>query len=139
MLNSMTVRDSYLMPPIDEYINYLENAAVSSTVDSSDSIWQIEIEDVDEKNAFKLHQSFYHYNQKAFWTQKYPLHISSYYERDLVKRELASCIFFFDNILVLIRTHKQHIYLVRNNFWLFLSARATLFFKESKLCAGTID
>ncbi len=55
-LNSSTIRDSYPISRMDDYIDSLGEAKISTTLDCNSGYWQIPIHEVDrDKTAFVCH------------------------------------------------------------------------------------
>lgn len=56
-LNSITVRDSYLIPRMDYFIDSLGHANIFITLDSNSGYWEIPVAETDrDKTAFIIHQ-----------------------------------------------------------------------------------
>ena len=61
-LNKVTVRDVYLLPRIDDCIDFLGDAKVVSTLDCNSGYWQIPVADEDRnKTTFVCREGAYRY------------------------------------------------------------------------------
>ena len=66
-LNAGTVRDTYPLPRMDEYIDSLGDAKVFTTLETMWGYWQIDIVEEDrDKTAFVCHQGLYSYLRMPF-------------------------------------------------------------------------
>lgn len=61
-VNAITVRDSYELPKLNEFINLLGDARNFSTLDANSGFWRIEIDENDsEKTAFTSNHCLYQF------------------------------------------------------------------------------
>lgn len=66
-LNSMTVKDRYPLPRIDDTLDYLHGSRYFSTIDLFSGYWQIEIADSDKfKTAFTSEFGHFEFNRMPF-------------------------------------------------------------------------
>jgi hypothetical protein len=67
MLNTVTVRDSYPLPRMDECIDSLGDASVFSTLDCNSGYWQITVSPDDkEKTTFTSHEDLFWFLRMPF-------------------------------------------------------------------------
>ena len=66
-LNSVTIKDSYLLPLIQDIFDQLEGASVFSTLDLKRGYWQINVKESDiPKTAFVCHKGLYEFVRMSF-------------------------------------------------------------------------
>ena len=72
-LNAMTIRDSYPIPRMDEFIDSLGDAVIFTTLDCNSGYWQIEMADEDkDKTAFISHSGLYRWLRMPFGLKNAP-------------------------------------------------------------------
>lgn len=66
-LNSVTHKDAYPLPRIEESLTSLQGAQWYSTLDLASGYWQVEVDERDrEKTAFTTHLGLYEFNRMPF-------------------------------------------------------------------------
>ena len=66
-LNSLTIKDAYPLPKIEEWLDVLGGAAVFSTLDLQSGYWQIALDEKDRgKTAFITKYGLYEYTRMPF-------------------------------------------------------------------------
>jgi Reverse transcriptase (RNA-dependent DNA polymerase) len=66
-LNALTIRDSYPLPRMDEYIDSLGDAKLCSTLDCNSGYWQIPVEPKDkDKTTFTSHKGTFRSSRMPF-------------------------------------------------------------------------
>jgi hypothetical protein len=109
-LNSVTKRDVYPIPRIDDLFDRLGRARFFSSIDLASGYWQIPIKEEDkEKTAFTSPIGLFEWNVMPFGLTNAP----STFQRamDLVLGGLKwdSCLVYLDDIIVLSETFDQHL------------------------------
>ncbi len=73
VLNSITVRDTYPIPCMDEYIDSLGSAKIFCTLDCNSAYWQIPSAEKDrDRTAFVCHSGLYRFRRMLFWLNNAP-------------------------------------------------------------------
>lgn len=86
-LNHETKRDLYSVRYMNECIDSLNEADVSSTLDSCSSYWHIKSGEIYKKtSAFTTHHGSYCFICMRSGLKHFPWHFSTYYGREPIKR-----------------------------------------------------
>jgi hypothetical protein len=131
-LNSVTKKDSYPLPRIDDTLDALGNgdAQIYSTMDLASGYWQIPIEDEDkEKTAFTTRSGTYQFTVMPFGLTGAPGAFCRAIDNTLREFLWKCCLVFIDDIIVWspdFETHKRDLaaifsQLANNGFKLKLS------------------
>jgi len=74
-LNSMTIRDAYPIPRIDDTLDALQEAKFVSTLDLRSGYWQVEMDtESKEKTAFITHKGLYEFNVMPYELSRFILY-----------------------------------------------------------------
>ena len=80
-LNSITVKNRYHIPTIDELLNVLGNTTIFSKIDLHSGYHQIRISVEDRhKTLFPMFDVHYEFRVMLFWALKHPINLPSDYE-----------------------------------------------------------
>ena len=109
MLNSVTRKDTFPLPRIDDLLDHLKGKSVFSTLDAKQGYWQIPVSPDDrEKTAFMTHDGLYEFRVMPFGLCNAP----ATFER-LMQRILSGlsniCNVYIDDILIFSRSVEEHI------------------------------
>lgn len=85
-LNEMTIKDSYPLPRMDEFIDSQESANIFNTLDAYSGYWQISIKAEDKaKTEFVCHEGTYQYSCMPFGLTNAPASFQRALDRILTK------------------------------------------------------
>jgi hypothetical protein len=143
-LNSVTKRDEYPLPRVDECVKALSNARWYNSMDLNSGVWQVEVHQSDrEKTTFSTHQGLYQFVVMPFGK----VNSSSTFERLLenVLRGLQwqECLLYMDDIIVLGSCFDECIKRLTNVFERLIQANLKLkpskcaFFPEESKVVGS--
>jgi len=109
-LNTITTKDKYPLPRIDETIDYLFGSKFFSTLDLISGYWQIEIDEKDKpKTAFSTESGHYHFNRMPFGLTNAPATFQRFMN-DVLKSVIKKfALVYLDDVIIYSKTLDQHI------------------------------
>ena len=138
-LNSLTVKDSYPLPRIDDCLDRLGNAKIFSTIDLASGYWQVPLTQRSKpKTAFLANNSSYEFNVMPFGLCNAP----STFQR-LMNKLLDGCgdftMAYLDDIIIFSNSIDEHSKHVHEVFERIQNARLKI--RPEKCCfqASTFD
>lgn len=100
-LNSITTKDAYPLPRIDESLHQLRGAKWFSTLDLNAGYWQVELDPEDKKKtAFVTRQGLYEFNVMPFGLCNAPATFERLMETVLAGLQWQICLIYLDDIIV---------------------------------------
>ena len=109
-LNSITVKDKYPLPRIDETIDYLHGAKFFSTLDLFSGYWQIEIEEADkQKKAFTTDEDHFEFNRMPFGLTNAPATFQRLINNVLRPALKKYALVYLDDVIFFSKSIEEHI------------------------------
>lgn len=144
-LNTVTLKDSYPLPRIDEIVDEMGKACVFSTLDATSGYYHIELEENDkEKTAFRWKNGLFEFNRMPFGLCNAP----ATFQRvmDTILRDISNefVIPYLDDIIVYSKNKEDHVQRLRQvldrikKAGLALNLKKCKFFKEEIEILGCI-
>ncbi len=101
-LNSLTAKDAYPLPKIEECLDVLGGACVFSTLDLQSGYWQIAVDEMDRaKTAFITRYGLYEYTRMPFGLCNAPTNFQRAMELNLRGLQLETLLIYLDDIIIL--------------------------------------
>ena len=109
-VNSVTVKDSYPLPRIDDTLDSLAGAQCFSTLDLASGYWQVGLtSEAKEKTAFTTSQGLYQFKVLPFGLCNAPSTFERLMERVLQGLRWQILLVYLDDVIVFSRSIKEHI------------------------------
>ena len=126
-LNSITVRDSYPMPRMDECIDSLGSATIFSTLDCNSGYWQLPVAEKDQaKTTFTCHSGSFKFVRLPFGLRNAPATFQRAMDIILSRVRWKSVLVYLDDIIVFSREESEHLRHLEQVLALLQEAGATL-------------
>nr|KAG5712690.1 hypothetical protein BaRGS_029745 [Batillaria attramentaria] len=111
-LNSLTIKDAYSLPRIEDTLGALTGSQWFSKLDLRSGYWQVELAEEDkEKTAFSVgNLGFFECNRMPFGLTNAPATFQRLMEICMGDAHLTACLLFFDDILVFSKTVDTHLH-----------------------------
>jgi transposase InsO family protein len=134
-VNSMTVRDAYPIPRIDDTLDSLQEAKFVSTLDLRSGYWQVEMDkNSQEKTAFVTHKGLFQFNVMPFGLTNAPATFQRLMDIVLAGLKWQCCLVYIDDVVIYSPTFEQHLIDLRNVFQALQSANLTLKASKCQFC-----
>ncbi|GBN48124.1 Transposon Ty3-I Gag-Pol polyprotein, partial [Araneus ventricosus] len=109
-LNTITTKDVYPLPRIDDTLDSLKGAQFFSSMDLRSGYWQIEVDEADrEKTAFVTPEGLYEFKVMPFGLCNAPATFERMMDNLLRHLKWTMCLCYLDDIIVFSETFKDHI------------------------------
>lgn len=109
-LNTVTVKDSYPLPRIDEALDQLSGACFFSTLDLTSGYWQVEfLPDDRPRTAFVTQKGLYEFSVMPFGLVNAPATLQRLMERVISGLQLDTCLVYLDDIIVFSQSFDEHL------------------------------
>ena len=109
-LNSVTKKDVYPLPRIDDILDTLSGAKFFSTLDLAAGYWQIELDpDTSAKSAFISHRGLHEFVRMPFGMCNAPATFQRLMEVVLSGILWKHCFVYIDDVLVCSQTFEEHL------------------------------
>ena len=133
-LNSVTRKDVYPLPRVDDIMIALGDSKYFSSLDLASGYWQIELEeDARKKSAFTTYNGLFEFIRMPFGLCNAPATFQRLMQRVLSGLEYKCCFIYLDDILVTSKTFEDHLTHLREVFSRLCSSNLRLKPKKCEL------
>ena len=110
-LNSITVKDAYALPKIDNSLDALYGSKWFSALDLKSAYWQVELQEEDKhKTAFVVGSlGFYECQRMPFGLTNAPATFQRLIETCMGDLHMSSCLLYLDDIVIYSKTYEEHL------------------------------
>src|SRR3954464_15063160 len=109
-LNSVTNRDSYPLPRIDDLIDTVGNATWFSSLDLASGYWQVQVQPDDiPKTAFTTKHSLFEFNVMPFGLCNAPATFQCLIDHVLGNINRKFALVYIDNIIIFSETFEEYL------------------------------
>ena len=139
-VNSVTRKDAYPLPRVDDLFDTLAGSRLFSTLDLISGYWQVEVHPGDkEKTAFCTSEGLYEFNVMPFGLCNGPATFQRLMNLLLAGVQWSSCLVYLDDIIVLGKTFEDHLKHLSQVFQRLRDAKLKLKVKKCSLCRETVQ
>ena len=109
-VNSVTRKDTYPIPKIDETLDTLAGAKLFSTLDLRSGYWQVEVKpEHREKTAFYTSEGLFEFNVMPFGLCNAPATFQRLMDSVLAGLHRKTCLVYIDDITVVGKSFEEHL------------------------------
>ena len=109
-VNSITRKDAYPLPRVDDTLDTLSGSCWFTTLDLISGYWQVELEEKDkEKTAFSTPDGLFEFNVMPFGLCNAPATFQRLMDMVLAGLQWTDCLVYIDDIIVVGKTFPQHL------------------------------
>ena len=139
-VNTVTRKDAYPLPRLDDLLDTLAGSRLFSTLDLVSGYWQVEIHPRDkQKTAFCTSEGLYEFNVMPFGLCNGPATFQRLMNLLLAGVQWSSCLVYLDDIIVLGRTFEDHLKHLSQVFQRLREAKLKLKVKKCSFCRETVQ
>ena len=126
-LNSVTRKDAYLIPRIDDTLDTFAGSQWFSTLDMVSGYWQVEVGEADrEKTAFCTSNGQYEFKVMPFGLCNGPATFQRWMDLVLAGLQMSHCLVYVDDVIVMGKSFEDHLHNLRRVFERVQEAGLTL-------------
>ena len=134
-LNSITKKDHYPLPNINDALDYLTGATIFTSLDLKSGYYQIGIDERDkEKTAFVVMDGLYEFDVMPFGLTNAPATFQRCMDVILSGLKYNSCLVYLDDILIFSKEFEDHLTVTRKVLDRIISAGLKLNPAKSLFC-----
>ncbi|CAF1623482.1 unnamed protein product [Rotaria magnacalcarata] len=134
-LNTVTIRDAYLLPRIDDTLDSLQQAKFLLTLDLRSGYWQVEMDkDSRQKTAFVTHKGLFEFNVMPFGLTNAPATFQRLMDIVLAGLKWQCCLVYIDDVVIFSPTFVQHMTDLEKVFQALQAANLTLKAAKCQFC-----
>lgn len=109
-LNSVTMKDAYPLPRVDDTLDMLSGCKWFSTLDLTSGYWQVEVAPQDRhKTAFSTPKGLFNFKVMPFGLCNAPATFQRLMNTVLAGLQWECCLVYLDDIIVVGRTFEEHL------------------------------
>jgi Reverse transcriptase (RNA-dependent DNA polymerase)/RNase H-like domain found in reverse transcriptase len=139
-LNTVTRKDSYVLPRMDDCIDSLGTARYFSTLDDNAGYWQISVAPNDRgKTAFTSHRGLYQFKRLPFGLVTAPATFQRAVDVILSSVRFQCAITYLDDIIIYSSSFEQHHVDLRKVLKLLRDSGITLKLAKCSFCATEVQ
>eukprot|EP00731_Ephydatia_muelleri_P034748 Em0075g1a len=118
-INTITRKDAYPLPRIDDTIEALSGSQWFSTLDLLWGYWQVEMSEEDRaKTAFSTHEGLYEFKVMPFGLCNAPATFQRLMDLVLSGIQWSSCLVYIDDIVIVGKTVQNHLTICKGDPYL---------------------
>lgn len=108
-INSVTAKDAYPVPLIQEIFDNLQGSQVFTTLDLRSGYWQVDVHPDDrQKTAFTCHRGLFEYNRLPFGLTNAPSQFQRIMNRILQSHLGRRAMVYIDDVIIYSKTPEDH-------------------------------
>ena len=139
-VNTVTRKDAYPMPRVDDTLDTLAGAKWFSTLDLISGYWQVEVNPKDrEKTAFCTPEGLFEFKVMPFGLCNAPATFQRLMDMVLAGVQWTSCLVYIDDVVILGKTFKEHLQNLVAVFKRLRSSSLKLKPKKCNFCSAEVD